>query len=229
MHITYSWPSVFTVPLPLWIQPNIDVQYCSVYCWKTPKCKWSQELHSFTSSLTKDTTKTSFGNRIRKEFGKLDRGFFICVFPPCYFFVVVQLLSHVRLWDPMDCSTPGLPVLHHLPEVAQTHIYWVGDAIQPSHPLWSPSTPAFSLSQHRGLLQWASSSHQVAKDWSFSFSISPSNDYSGLISFRMDWFDLAVQGTLKSLLQHHSSKHQFFSAQPLWSSSHIHTWLMEKP
>ena len=97
MHITYRWPSVFTVPLPLCIQPNIDVQYCSVYCWKTPKCKWSQELQSFTSSLTKDTTKTFFGNRIRKEFGKLDRGFFICVFPPCYFFVVVQLLSHVRL------------------------------------------------------------------------------------------------------------------------------------
>ena len=69
------------------------------------------------------------------------------------------------------------------------------------------------------------------KYWSFSFSISPSNEYSGLISFRMDWLDLlAVQGTLKSLLQHHSSKHQFFGTQlSLWSNSHIHTWLLEKP
>ena len=78
---------------------------------------------------------------------------------------------------------------------------------QPSHPLLSSSPPIFNLSQHQGLFKWVSSSHQVAKYWSFSFSISPSNVYSGLISFRMDWFDLlAVQGTLKSLLQYHSSK-----------------------
>ena len=111
------------------------------------------------------------------------------------------------LCDPMDCSTPGLPVHHHLPEFAQTHVHWVGDAIQPSHPLLSPSPLAFNLPQHQGLFQWVSSSHQMAKKyWSFSFSISPSNEYSGLISFRIDWFDLAVQGTLKGLLQHHSSK-----------------------
>ena len=67
------------------------------------------------------------------------------------------------------------------------------------------------------------------KCWSFSFNISLSNECSGLISFRIDWFDLAVQGTLKSLLQHHNSKHQFFSTQPLWSNSHIRTWLLEKP
>ena len=107
----------------------------------------------------------------------------------------------------MDCSMPGFPVYHHLLELAQTHVHWVGDAIQPSHSLSSPSPPALSLSQHQGLLQWVSSLHQVAKYWSFSFSISPSNEYSGLISFRMDWFDLLdVQGTLKSLRQHHSSK-----------------------
>ena len=105
----------------------------------------------------------------------------------------------------MDCSTPGFPVHHQLPEL--THVHWVADAIQPSHPLSSLSPPAFNLSQHQGLFKWVSSSHQVAKVWSFSFSISPSNEYSGLISFRMDWLDLlAVQGTLKSLLQHHSSK-----------------------
>ena len=81
-------------------------------------------------------------------------------------------------------------------------------SVMPSkhHPLSSPSLPAFNLSQYQGLFKWVSSSHQVAKYWSFSFSISPSNEYSGLISFRMDWLDLAVQRTLKSLLQHHSSK-----------------------
>ena len=101
---------------------------------------------------------------------------------------------------------PGFPVHHQLLELTQNHVPRVGDAIQPSHPLLSPSPPAFNLSQHQGLFKWVSSSHQVAKVLRFSFSISPSNDYSGLISFRMDWLDFfAVQGTL-NLLQHHSSK-----------------------
>ena len=121
------------------------------------------------------------------------------------------------LW-PMDCSTPGFPAHHQLPELAQTDVHWVSDAIQPSHPLLSPSSPAFNLSQHQSLFKWVSSSHQVVKVkpkyWSFGFSINLSNEYSGLISFRMDWLDLlAVQGTLKSLLQHHSSK-----ASILWCS-----------
>ena len=128
--------------------------------------------------------------------------------------MIVQFSSIVQfyltLWDPMDCSTPGLPVHHQLPEHAQIHLVWVRDAIQPSHPFSSPSPPAFNLSQHQGLFQWVSSSHQVAKYWSFGFRISPSNEYTGLISFRIDWFDLlAVQGTLKSLLQYHSSKGSF--------------------
>ena len=115
----------------------------------------------------------------------------------------------------MDCSTPGLPVHHQLPETAQTHVHRVSDDIQPSHPLSSPSPPAFNLSQHQGHFQWVSSLHPVTKYWNFSFSISPSNEYSGLISFRMDWLDLlAVQGTLKSLFQHHSSK-----ASILWCSA----------
>ena len=110
------------------------------------------------------------------------------------------------LSDPMDCSTPGLPVHHQLPELAQTHIHWVGDAIQPSY-LLSPPSPAFNLIQLQGLFQWVSSLHQVASVEVFIFSISSFNEYSGMISFRMDWLDLfAVQGTLKSLLQHHSSK-----------------------
>ena len=106
----------------------------------------------------------------------------------------------------MKCSTPGLPVHHQLPEFTQTHVHQVGDAIQPSHPLSSPS-PAPNPSQHQSLFQWVNSSHEVAKYWSFSFSISPSNEHPGLMSFRMDWLDLLeVQGTPKSLLQHHSSK-----------------------
>ena len=107
----------------------------------------------------------------------------------------------------MCCSAPGFPVLHQVQELAQTHVHWVRDAIQPSHPLSSPSPPAFNLSQHQSLFQESVLHIRWSKYWSFSFSITPSNEYSGLISFRRDWMDLlAVQGTLKSLLQHHSSK-----------------------
>ena len=101
----------------------------------------------------------------------------------------------------------GLPVHCQLPEFTQTHVHGVGDAIQPSHPLLSPSPPALNLSQHQGLSNESVLHIRWPKYWSFSFSISPSNEYSGLISFGMDCLDLlAVQGTLKSLLQHHSSK-----------------------
>ena len=107
----------------------------------------------------------------------------------------------------MNCSTSGLPVHHQLPEFTQTHAHWVGDAIQPSHPLSSPSPPALNLSQHQGLLNESALRIRWPKYWSFSFKISPFNEHPGLISFRTDWLDLlAVQGTLKSLLQHHSSK-----------------------
>ena len=119
-------------------------------------------------------------------------------------------LSRVRLYDPMNRNVPGLPVHHQLPEITQTHVHRVSDAIQPSHPLSAPSPPAHNPSQHQGLFQWVNSSHEVAKVfgvWSFSFSISPSNEHPGLISFRKDWLDLlAVQVTLKNLLQHHTSK-----------------------
>ena len=103
----------------------------------------------------------------------------------------------------MDCSTPDFLVYHQLSEFTQTHAYRVSDAIQPSHSLLSPSPSPFNLPQHQGLflhIMWP-------KYCNFSFSISSSNEYSGLISFRMDWLDLlAIQGTLKSHLQHHSSK-----------------------
>ena len=113
------------------------------------------------------------------------------------------------LCDPMDCSTPGLLVHHQLPEFTQTHIHWVSHAIQPSHPLSSPFLPTFNLSQHQGLFKESVLCIRWPKYWSFSFSISLSSEYLGLISFRIDWLDLlVVQGTLKSLLQHHSSKAQ---------------------
>ena len=123
--------------------------------------------------------------------------------PAVQFSSVAQ--SCPTLCDPMDCSMPGFPVHHQLPEFTQTHVHPVGDAIQPSHPLSSPS-PAFNLSQYR-VFSIESVCIRWPKYWSFSFSINPSNEYLGLISFRIDWLDLlAVQGTLKSLLQHHSSK-----------------------
>ena len=107
----------------------------------------------------------------------------------------------------MDCSTPGFPVHHQLPELAQSHVHRVGDAIQPSHSLSSPFPPAFYLPSIKVFSNESVLCKRWPEYWSFSFSISPSNKYSGLISFRIDWLDLlAVQETLKSLLQHHSSK-----------------------
>ena len=141
------------------------------------------------------------------------------LFPLCYFLPGV-ICSHIyfasitlfqfssvaqscpALCDPMNHSTPGLPVHHLFPEFTQTHVHWVSDAIHPSHPLSSPS-PAFNLSQHQGILN--ESALRIRRR--FSFNISPTNEHPGLISFRMDWLDLlAVQGTLKNLLQHHSLK-----------------------
>ena len=145
------------------------------------------------------------------------------------FSLVIQ--SCLTLCNPMDCSTPGFPIHHQLLELIQTHVHRVNDAIQPSYLLSSPS-PAFNLSQHQ-VLSNESVCTRWPKYWSFSFSISPSNEYSGLISFRTDWLDsLAVQGTLKSLLQHHSSK-----ASILWCSAffivqlshHIHSFDLYRP
>ena len=111
------------------------------------------------------------------------------------------------LCDPMNRSTPGLPVHHQLPEFTQTHVHQDSDAIQPSHLLSSPSLPALNPSQLRVFANESALRIRWPKYWSFSFNISPSNEYSGLTYFRMDWLDLlAVQGTLKSLLQHQSSK-----------------------
>ena len=124
-----------------------------------------------------------------------------------YFSSVQFSHSVMSLCDPMNCSTPGLPVHHQLPESTQTHVHRVGDAIQPSHPLSSPCPPPPILPSIRVFSNESTLCMRWPKYWSFSFSISPSNEHPGLISFRMDWLDLlAVQGTLKSLLQHHSLK-----------------------
>ena len=150
---------------------------------------------------------------------------FLCVHIYAYLLLCVQFSSAAQscpvLCDPMNHSTPGLPVHHQLLEFTQTRVHRVGDAIQPSHSLSSLSPPAFGDSPDLQGFWWGMvvfpsirvfSNESVLcirwpKYWSFSFSISPSNEYSGLISFRIDGFDLlAVRGTLKSLLQHHSSK-----------------------
>ena len=135
------------------------------------------------------------------------------------------------LCDPMDHSMPGLPVHHYLPSLLKLMSI---ESVMPSnililchHPLLLPPWifPSIRVFSNESVLRirWP-------KYWRFSFSISPSNEYSGLISFRMDWLDLlAVQRTLKSLLQHHSSKASILWWSALWSNSHVRTWLMEKP
>ena len=132
------------------------------------------------------------------------------------------------LCDPMGCSTPGFPVLHHLLELAQTHVHRVGDAIQPSHTLLSLFPPAFNLSQHQGLF-WVSSLHWVAKVLKFQhqfFQWIFRRFPLGLTSL----ISLHSKGPFKSLLQHHSWKVSVLrSSASLWSNSHIHTWLQEKP
>ena len=118
-------------------------------------------------------------------------------------FSSVQLLSHVLLL--MDCSMPGFPVHHQLWELTQTHVHRVGDAIQPSLPLSSPSPPAFNLSQHQVFSNESVLRIRWPKYWNFSFSINPSNEYSGLIKIRIDWFSVFSNTTVQ--------KHQFFSIQ----------------
>ena len=124
--------------------------------------------------------------------------------------------SCLTLCNPMDCNTPGFPVHHQLPELAQTHVHQVSDAIQPSHPLSSPSPPAFSLSQHQGLFKWVSSSDQVAKVLQFQLQLI--NEYLGLPMNIRGWFPLGLTGLIslqsKGLSRVFSSttvqKHQFF-------------------
>ena len=130
------------------------------------------------------------------------------------------------LCDPMNCSTPGLPVHHQLPEFTQTHVHRVSDAIQPSHPPSSPSPlpsipPSIRVFSNESILRM-----RWPKYWSFSLSIIPSKEIPGLISFRMDWLDLlVVQGTLKSLLQHHSSKASILQCSAFFTVQLSHPYM----
>ena len=134
--------------------------------------------------------------------------------------------SCLTLCDPMDCSTAGLLVHHQLPEFTQIHVHHVCDAIQPSHPLSSRSPPPSIFPSIRVFSNESVLHIRWPKYWSFSFSISPSHEYSGLISFRMDWLDLlAVQGTLKSLLQHHSSKASILRHSALFLVQLLHPYM----
>ena len=144
-------------------------------------------------------------------------------------FVVVQSLSHVRLFASPWTAAHQASLLHHLLEVAQIHIHWVGDAIQPSHPLLPPSLLPSVVPSIRVFSNEVALRIKEPKYW--SFSTSPSNEYSGLISFRTDWFVLLVSMGLSRVFSSITvQKHQFFQAQPsLWSNSHILTLLLEKP
>ena len=134
----------------------------------------------------------------------------------------------LTLCDPMDCSTPGFPVLQDLPELAHSHVHRVSDDIQQSHPLSSPSPSAFKLSSISIFSNESVLHIRWPKYWTFSFSISSSSEYSGLISFRIDWLNLlAVRGISRVFSNITVQKHQFFDAQlSLWSNSHIHVWLL---
>ena len=156
--------------------------------------------------------------------------FFFHILQFSFSLLSVQLSSVTQscstLCNPMDCSTTGFPVHCQLPELTQTHVHWVSDASQPSHPLSSPSPPAFNLSQHQGLFQWVNSSHELARVLESqlqhqSFQWTPRTDL-----FRMDWLDLlVVQGTLKSLLQHHSSKESILQRSAFFTVQLSHPYM----
>ena len=147
-----------------------------------------------------------------------------CKFSSLQFSSVAQ--SCPTLCDPMNHSTPGLPVHHHLPEFTQTHVHRVRDTIQPSHPWSSPSPSAPNPSQHQRFSNESTLLMRWPKYWSFSYRIIPSKEIPGLISFRMDWLDLfAVQGTLKSLLQHYSSKASILRCSTLFTIQLSHPYM----
>ena len=137
--------------------------------------------------------------------------------------------SYPTLCDPMNCSTPGLPVLHQLLEFTQTHVHWVGDAIQPSHPLSSPSPPTSNLSQHQGLSNESALHIRWPKYWRLaSASVLPVNIQNWLPLGGTGWISLQSKGLSRVLSNTTVQKHQFFGAQlSLWSN--MHSWPLEKP
>ena len=156
---------------------------------------------------------------------------YLCFLKKCHAFVVLQLLSHVQLFvTPMDCRMPGFPVLHYVLKLVQTHFHLIGYTMQSSHAL----SPLFLLPSIFPITRIFSNESNLCirwpKHWSFSFSISPFNEFSGLISFRIDWFDLlAVQGT-QSLLQHHSLKASVLRHSAFFMVQFSHPFMtMENP
>ena len=152
------------------------------------------------------------------------------VAPRCVVVVVFQPVTHVSamtLCDPMDCNTPGFPVLHCLLEFAQIHVHWVGDTIQPFHPLSSSSFPVFNLSQHQDLFQWVSSSHQVAKvSVSASASVLPMKIQNWFPLGWTGWISLQSKGLSRVFSNTTIQKYQLSGSQlSLWSNYHTHTWM----
>ena len=136
---------------------------------------------------------------------------FPILWPICYSLTK----SYPTFLTPWDCSMPGFPIVHYLPEFAQTHVHWVDDAIQPSHPLSPSFPPNLNPSQHQGLFQWVGSFHQVPKYWRFSFSISPFNEYSGWFPLEStSLISLLSKGLPRVFSNTTVQKHQFCGTQP---------------
>ena len=157
-------------------------------------------------------------------------------FPKIYTCISLQFSSVARsrltLCDTTDWSTPGFPVPYQFPELTQTHVHWVSDAIQLSYPLSSSSPPAFNISEHQGLFQWVRSLRQVAKvlEFQLQLNVPPMNIQDWFPLGLTGWISLQSKGLSRVFSNTTVQKHQFFSTQlSLWSKSHIHTWLPEKP
>ena len=175
---------------------------------------WICDLKQLGKRNLESVMKRYFSNDSASSMPIICKIIFLYILMISMLFLLSIVQSRPALWDPMDCSMPGFPVHHQLPEFTDTHIHRVSDAIQPSHPLSSPSSLAPNSSQHQVFSDESTLRMRWPKYWSFSFSISPSKEHPGLISFRMDWLDLlAVQRNLNSLLQHHSLKSSIFGAQ----------------
>ena len=228
-----QWPYQFTFPPTLWevpllFMPSPGFTVCrfsddghSNWCEVMSDCSFDLHfsIHEWRWTSFRVSRQRSFSPNWFQWSGP--SGTWWCCYSVCK--------SCLTLCDPMDFDMPGFPVLHHLLQFAQTHVHWVGDAIQPSHLLLLPSPPALSLSQHQGLFQWVSSLHEVAK-------ILAHQHQSFQWMFRVDffwdwqvWFPCSPRDSQESpgtTVQ----KYQFFGTQPsLWSNSHTHTWLLEKP
>ena len=176
-----------------------------MFSWFTPSSTGCPQISPSQWRLSQSPYwKLQLSNHLCSQF------FLFCfIFPIALHSVQFSSVTHscLTLCDPMNCSTPGLPVHHQFLEFTQTHVHRVDDAMHPSHLLLSPSPPSPNSARIRVFCNESTLRMRWPKYWSFSFNISPSKEHPELISFRMDWLDLlAVQRTLKSLLQHHSSK-----------------------